>query len=269
MPLQPANWSLPHPHSRPSPSLKANPMAIKNLIHHIEDEEMTIQYDNQPRTTQELPSPRPAHSVAAYSDPLWQMSADDTNPARATKPRPRRGRKPSRISRSLSSQSGSDSGTKCLRHTPSATIFSRQFRGGSSSPPFGEFRNGRFYCSYRHDDGRICDSWPAGYSAWYDLGRHADAEHATDEAQKIEEGLLTFETSQWIKSQDQLDAIKRVTKIMTCHACGTTFASGRCDSVYRHVQKGACLRAQRRLHLASSSPTTHRKKTRVALDRQR
>jgi hypothetical protein len=66
-----------------------------------------------------------------------------------------------------------------------------------------------------------------------------DVSLTADDARKLNNGSLTFETAQWIKSPEQLAAVQAVPQVMSCAACGTTFVSNRCDSLSRHLKNGA------------------------------
>lgn len=54
----------------------------------------------------------------------------------------------------------------------------------------------------------------------------------------IKRGLLTYETAQWVKSEVQFEILKVVCGL-TCERCGTSFDSGRYDSLNRHKGNGA------------------------------
>ena len=142
----------------------------------------------------------------------------------------------------------------------SATIYSRQCRQGGARPWFGVVRGGRHCCTYRDPHTNLsCSSWKEGYTTSHDLWRHADAEHGPgkpsrtclgmllltvphpppDEVVLIESGHLAYKDAQWIKSPEQLNAIKRVGKEMFCEECGMRFTSRRQDSKERHRKRGA------------------------------
>ena len=154
----------------------------------------------------------------------------------------------------------------------SATIYSRKCRHDRTKPKFGEIKNDRHYCTYVDTRTKLtCAIWPDGYTTWYDLVRHADAEHGPgklfprhagvcvcvwvgflliirrisppEEVALIEQGLLDYTKAQWIKTEDQFHAIKAVSREMHCTECGMQFASNRQDSKERHRKRGAwCVR---------------------------
>ncbi|KIJ57016.1 hypothetical protein M422DRAFT_238597 [Sphaerobolus stellatus SS14] len=233
MSLRPAYWNDPSYGGAERHALytseRQNPMAISRLIHHYSNSGREVSppadwnYVQRHRNDQTLDYARPPSSCSSAESMLAQRQSQKSR---------------------------------------SSTMYFRWCREQNMNPPIARIVNGRFFCAYRSPhSGRTCTAWSAGYSTLHELGRHVDSDHAPEEAQLIEEGRLTFATSQWIKTPEQHMIVKEnVFSTNTCEACGTRFASNRPDSIGRHLKNGACQRAQERQTKLALAPTQHKKK---------